>query len=213
MELELIAIATGGRIVPRFDELTPEKLGKAGIVREVSFGNTKDKMLVIEDCENSNAVTVLVRGGNKMIVDEAKRSLHDAMCVVRNLIRDNRVVYGGGSAEVSCSIAVSEEADKVTDSEQYAIRAFADALEDIPMALAENCGLSPIDKLAEVRSRQIAEKNPRLGVDCMQKGANDMKNCGIFETLKGKQQQLLLATQVCRMILKIDDVIMMGGYQ
>jgi T-complex protein 1 subunit epsilon len=213
VELELIAIATGGRIVPRFDELTPEKLGKAGIVREVSFGNTKDKMLVIEDCEKSNAVTVLVRGGNKMIVDEAMRSLHDAMCVVRNLIRDNRVVYGGGSAEVSCSIAVSEEADKVSDSEQYAIRAFADALEDIPMALAENCGLSPIDKLAEVRSRQIAEKNPHLGIDCMQKGTNDMKNCGIFETLKGKQQQLLLATQVCRMILKIDDVIMMGSYE
>merc|ERR1712166_1604834 len=105
VELELIAVATGGRIIPRFEEITPEKLGKAGIVREVSFGNTKDKMLVIEDCENSNAVTVLVRGGNKMIVDEAKRSLHDAMCVVRNLIRDNRVVYGGGSAEVSCSLA------------------------------------------------------------------------------------------------------------
>ncbi len=95
VELELIAIATGGRIVPRFEELTPEKLGRAGIVREVSFGNTKDKMLVIEDCVNSSAVTILVRGGNKMIVDEAMRSLHDAMCVVRNLIRDNRVVYGG----------------------------------------------------------------------------------------------------------------------
>ena len=103
VELELIAIATGGRIVPRFDELTPEKLGKAGIVREVSFGNTKDKMLVIEDCENSNAVTVLVRGGNKMIVDEAKRSLHDAMCVVRNLIRDNRVVYGGTGCHLKTS--------------------------------------------------------------------------------------------------------------
>jgi T-complex protein 1 subunit epsilon len=96
VELELIAIATGGRIVPRFQELTSEKLGKAGLVREVSFGTTKDRMLVIEDCACSNAVTVLIRGGNKMIVEEAKRSLHDAMCVVRNLIKDNRVVYGGG---------------------------------------------------------------------------------------------------------------------
>jgi len=102
VELELIAIATGGRIVPRFSELSKDKLGKAGLVREVSFGTNKDNtMIVIEDCANSNAVTVLVRGGNKMIVEEAKRSLHDAMCVVRNLITDNRVVYGGGSAEIA----------------------------------------------------------------------------------------------------------------
>merc|ERR1712146_409603 len=95
VELELLAIATGGRIVPRFEELAPEKLGKAGRVREVSFGTTKERMLVVEDCAESSAVTVLIRGGNRMIVDEAKRSLHDAMCVVRNLIRDSRIVYGG----------------------------------------------------------------------------------------------------------------------
>lgn len=86
-EIELIAIATGGRIVPRFEELTPEKLGKAGIVRELSFGTTKDKMMVIEDCSNSKAVTILVRGGNAMLVAEAKRSLHDALCVVRSFIQ------------------------------------------------------------------------------------------------------------------------------
>lgn len=90
VELELIALATGGRIVPRFSELSAEKLGRAGKVREVSFGTTKERMLVIEDCACSNAVTVLIRGGNKMIVEEAKRSLHDAMCVVRNLIRSNK---------------------------------------------------------------------------------------------------------------------------
>ena len=143
VELELIAIATGGRIVPRFQEIGPEKLGTAGKVREVSFGTTKERMLVIEECSSSNAVTVLIRGGNKMIVDEARRSLHDAMCVVRNLIKDNRVVYGGGSAEIACSLAVSAYADTVPGIEQYAIRAFADALDDIPMALAENAGLQP----------------------------------------------------------------------
>ncbi|WP_411025114.1 TCP-1/cpn60 chaperonin family protein, partial [Salmonella sp. s54836] len=97
-EIELIAIATGGRIVPRFSELTPEKLGKAGIVREISFGTTKEGMLVIEDCQNTKAVTIFIRGGNKMIIDEAKRSIHDALCVVRNLVKDNRIVYGGGAA-------------------------------------------------------------------------------------------------------------------
>lgn len=212
VELELIAIATGARIVPRFSELSAAKLGTAGRVREVTFGTTKERMLVIEDCKCSNAVTVLIRGGNKMIVEEAKRSLHDAMCVVRNLIRDNRVVYGGGSAEIACSLAVSAFADTVPGIEQYAIRAFADALDDIPMALAENSGLSPIVEVTAIKARQLAEGNPRLGVDCNQTGSNDMRDQLVFETLIGKQQQIQLATQVVKMILKIDDVLMYGNY-
>ena len=112
--LQLIAIATGGRIVPRFQELTADKLGSAGLVREMSFGTTKDKMLVIEECKNSKAVTIFLRGGTQMIIDEAKRSMHDALCVVRNLVRDSRVVYGGGAAEIACSLAVSQQADKVS---------------------------------------------------------------------------------------------------
>lgn len=112
-EIELIAIATNGRIVPRFEELSPEKLGTCGKVRELSFGTTKDKMLVIEECPNTKAVTIFIRGGNKMIIEEAKRSIHDALCVVRNLVRNNKIVYGGGAAEVSCALAVYEEADKV----------------------------------------------------------------------------------------------------
>eukprot|EP00981_Chlorochromonas_danica_P003045 scaffold607_cov160-Ochromonas_danica.AAC.18 len=208
VELELIALATGGRIVPRFSELAPEKLGRAGRVREVSFGTTKERMLVIEDCASSHAVTVLIRGGNKMIVEEAKRSLHDAMCVVRNLIRDNRIVYGGGSAEIACALEISSFADTVPGIEQYAIRAFADALEDVPMALAENAGLSPIAEVTTTKARQLAEQNSRLGVDCNQTGNADMKEQLVFETLIGKQQQIQLATQVVKMILKIDDVIM-----
>merc|ERR1719337_533028 len=212
VELELIAIATGGRIVPRFSELDASKLGRAGVVREVSFGTTKERMLVIEDCASSKAVTVLVRGGNQMVVDEAKRSLHDAMCVVRNLVRDNRIVYGGGAAEIACSVAVSKAADAATGPEQYAIRAFADALDDVPMALAENSGLSPIAELTAVKAAQVAQNCPFLGVDCLQQGTNDMKRQKVFETLIGKQQQVQLATQVVKMILKIDDVIMSGAY-
>jgi len=207
VELELLAIATGGRIVPRFSEISPAKLGRAGRVREVGFGTTKDRMLVIEECANSRTVTVFIRGGNQMIIDEAKRSLHDAMCVARNLIKDNRIVYGGGAAEIACSIAVASAADTVSGMEQYAMRAFADALDDIPMALAENSGLSPISTLSDVKSRQVAEGNPRLGVDCMGTGTNDMRDQRVFETLIGKQQQLLLATQLVKMILKIDDIL------
>ncbi|XP_059272857.1 T-complex protein 1 subunit epsilon [Mustela nigripes] len=205
-EIELIAIATGGRIVPRFSELTSEKLGFAGLVKEISFGTTKDKMLVIEQCKNSRAVTIFIRGGNKMIIEEAKRSLHDALCVIRNLIRDNRVVYGGGAAEIACALAVSQAADKCPTLEQYAMRAFADALEVIPMALSENSGMNPIQTMTEVRARQVKEMNPALGIDCLHKGTNDMKQQHVIETLIGKKQQISLATQMVRMILKIDDI-------
>lgn len=205
-EIELIAIATGGRIVPRFEELTPEKLGYAGVVRELAFGTTKDRMLIIEDCKNSRAVTVLIRGGNKMLVEEAKRSLHDALCCVRNLIRDNRIVYGGGSAELSCSLAITKEADKISSLEQYAFRAYADALESIPMSLAENSGFHGIETVTQIKAQQVATNNPHLGVDCMNNGETDMKKLNIIETLKSKQQQISLATQLVKMILKIDDV-------
>ncbi|XP_054721128.1 T-complex protein 1 subunit epsilon-like [Uloborus diversus] len=205
-EIELIAIATGGRIVPRFEELTAEKLGKAGIVKGLSFGTTDEKMLVIEECQNSRAVTIFLRGTNKMVVEESKRSIHDALCVVRNLIKDNRVVYGGGAVEIACSLVVSEQADKIASMEQYAFRAFADALESVPLALAENSGLNPMLEVTSLKTRQIKEKNPWLGVDCMGKGTNDMKSQNVIETLTSKKQQISLATQLVRMILKIDDI-------
>lgn len=193
-EIELIAIATNGRIVPRFEDLTSEKLGKAGLVREMSFGTTREKMLVIEECANTRAVTVFVRGSNKMIIDEAKRSLHDALCVVRNLVKDNRVVYGGGAAEIACSLAVDDAAVKSPGLEQYAMRAFADALDAIPMALAENSGLSPIETLAAIKSRQVKEKNSRLGVDCMQTGSNGK----LFHEYNVLHR--LIVTQICESI-------------
>ncbi|KAK7879386.1 hypothetical protein WMY93_030722 [Mugilogobius chulae] len=205
-EIELIAIATGGRIVPRFCELTPEKLGTAGLVKEISFGTTKDRMLVIMECKNTRAVTIFIRGGNKMIIEEAKRALHDALCVIRNLVRDNRVVYGGGASEIACALAVNQAADKCPSLEQYAMRAFADALEVIPMALAENSGLNPIQTMTEVRAKQVKDNNSFLGIDCLHKNTNDMKQQHVIETLIGKKQQILLATQVVKMILKIDDI-------
>uniref|UniRef100_A0A9I3BDM3 T-complex protein 1 subunit epsilon n=1 Tax=Anopheles coluzzii TaxID=1518534 RepID=A0A9I3BDM3_ANOCL len=205
-EIELIAIATGGRIVPRFEELSSDKLGTAGVVRELSFGTTKDKMLVIEDCLNTRAVTVLIRGGNQMVTAEAKRSIHDALCVVRSLIRDSRIVYGGGAAEISCSLAVAREADQLSTLEQYAFRAFSVALESIPLALAENSGLSPIETLSELKARQGTENSSTFGVDCMLTGNSDMKEHHVIESLHSKKQQIVLATQLVKMILKIDDV-------
>merc|ERR1719463_125896 len=212
VELELIAIATGGRIVPRFQELDASKLGTAGVVHEVTFGTERDAMLVIEECANSKAVTLLVRGGNQMVVDEAKRCLHDAMCCVRNLIRDSRVVPGGGASELAASLAVSRAADEVATIEQYAMRAFADALDDVPNALAENSGLSAIAHVADAKAAQ-AESGSWHGVDCMQNGTTDMWEQEVYESCASKVQQLRLATQVVKMILKIDDVVSSSAYE
>jgi T-complex protein 1 subunit epsilon len=112
-DIELIAMATGGRIIPRFQEITPEKLGRAGLVKEIGFGTTNERMLVIEECSNTKAVTVLIRGSSKMIVDEAERSIHDALCVVRNLIKCNKIVYGGGSAELACALQLQKHCNLV----------------------------------------------------------------------------------------------------
>lgn len=212
-EVELLAIATGARIVPRFSELSPQCLGSAKMVKEISFGTTNDKMIVIREGQVSKAVTILVRGSSKTVVDEAKRSLHDALCVTRNMIVDNRIAPGGGATELSASLAVYKEAEKIGSAEQYAVRSFADALEIIPLALAENSGYSPIEYVGNLKAKQAAEKNPALGVDCLRKGLNDMYLQGVYEATKSKIQQLQLATQVVKMILKIDDVIASTEYE
>jgi T-complex protein 1 subunit epsilon len=126
--------------------------------------------------------------------------------VARNFVRDSRVLYGGGAVEISCSLAVSKEAETISTIEQYAVRAFADALDAIPLALADNSGLPAIETLSAVKSEQVKTGNPRLGIDCMGKGTCDMKEQKVIESLASKKQQVLLATQVVKMILKIDDV-------
>jgi T-complex protein 1 subunit epsilon len=132
--------------------------------------------------------------------------MHDALCVIRNLVRDSRIVYGGGASEIACSIAVANYANTVSTLEQYAIRAFSDALEAVPIALAENAGLAPIETLADVKAKQVQDQCCYLGIDCMNKGTYDMKEQHVIETLLSKKQQILLATQVVKMILKIDDI-------
>jgi len=213
VEIELLAIATGARIIPRFEEISPEKLGHAGLIVEQNFGTSGDKIILIKECSKSRAVTVLIRGGSKTICDEARRCLHDAICVVRNMVKNSHVVGGGGATELACAIEVAAEADKIRGVEQYAVRAFADALEEIPLTLAENSGYNPIECIAKLKEEQLSENNSYLGVDCMHKGTTNMYEQGIFESVLSKKSQLQLATQVVKMILKIDDVIAPQEYE
>ena len=118
----------------------------------------------------------------------------------------NVIVYGGGAPEIACALAVADAADTTATLDQWGMRAFSSALESVPMALAENSGLPPVETLTNLRSEQRLTNNPRLGVDALYTGNNDMKVQNVVETLGGKKQQLSLATQLVRMILKIDDV-------
>lgn len=187
VEIELLAIATGARIVPRFEEISAEKLGRAGLIKEMSFGTSNDRVILIQDCHKSKAITVLIRGGSRVICDEARRCLHDAICVVRNMIKNNNVVGGGGATELACSIAVAAAADKIKGVEQYAVRAFADALEEIPLTLAENSGFNPIEYVSSLREEQISEANPFIGVDANNQGTTNMFEQGIFESAASKK--------------------------
>eukprot|EP00745_Piridium_sociabile_P043509 TRINITY_DN89183_c0_g1_i1.p1 TRINITY_DN89183_c0_g1~~TRINITY_DN89183_c0_g1_i1.p1 ORF type:complete len:284 (-),score=35.73 TRINITY_DN89183_c0_g1_i1:58-852(-) len=221
VELEVIAIATGGRIVPRFEDISASKLGKAGCVRETSFGTDREVMLVIEDCAHSKTATILVRGGNQMVVEEAKRCIHDALCCVRNLIRDNRILPGGGASEIAAALAVEQAQEEEGSLERYAIGAFADALMALPEALAENSGLNALAAVSTVRAHQLKTGNHRIGVNCTKPilveadFCLDMIATDVQESLFSKKHQLQLATQVVKMILKIDDIIapsdIMGG--
>ena len=206
-DIELLALATGARIVPRFEELHPQKLGFAGDIEEISFGTNTNGMIVIKDLANAKAVSIIIRGGSKTICDEANRSIHDALCVVRNLIVDPKVIVGGAACEISAASMLRTRADDISSVEQYAVRAYADALDQICMILAENSGLDPISILSGIRSKQLSEKSHRFGVSCMEGCVQDMRKIEVFETLKSKKNQVSLATQVVKMILKIDDLI------
>lgn len=205
-EIELLAIATNGRIVPRFADLSENKLGHAAAIKEIAFGTTNERMVVVEQPSGPKTVSVLIRGSNDMILDEAQRALHDAICVVRNLVKDQRIVYGGGAAEISCSLAVQNQADSV-GTHQHAFRGFSKALDAIPLTLAENSGLNAVEVLANLKSEQISKSSARYGVDCLSKNETDMRAQNVVDPLIGKRAQLLLATQLSRMVLKINTVI------
>jgi len=205
-DMEKLARATGGRIVTSIRDLTPEDLGYAGLVEERRVGN--DKMVFIEDCKNPKSVTILLRGANDMLLDEVERSINDSLHALRNVLREPKIVPGGGAVEIELAIRLKEYAETVTGKEQLAIQAFAEALEEIPMILAETTGLDALDTLAELVKKHKDEKKIYAGIDVINgKVVDDMTNIGVLEPAIVKKQILKSATEAATAILKIDDVI------
>jgi thermosome len=203
-DMEKLAKSTGGKIITNIEDLKAENLGTADLFEERKIAD--DKMTFIEGCKNAKAVAILVRGGTERIVNEAERSIHDALCVVRDVVRDPRIVAGGGAPELEAAAQLKRWAEKLTGKEQLAVISYAEALESIPMALAENSGIDPLDMLVELRSRH--EKGEKwAGVDVYEGKANDMSKINVYEPLAVKRQVVMSASEAASMILKIDDVI------
>ena len=206
-DMEKLAKATGGKIITNLDDASPADLGYASLVEERKIGD--DKMTFVEGCKHPRAVTILIRGGTERIVDEAERSVHDALCVVRDIVEEPKVLAGGGAPELEIARVLKKYAETLPGREQLAVKSFAEALEAIPATLTENAGLDPIDILSELRSKH--EKGETwAGIEVISGKVVDTKEAGVFEPISVKKQVIKSATEAASMILKIDDVIAAG---
>ena len=203
-DMDKLAKATGANIITSIEELSKEDLGEAGVVEEKKIAD--EEMVIVKECKNPKAVSILIRGGTEHVVDEVKRAMEDAIQGVAGAIELGKFISGGGSAEVELGKILRNYAESVGGREQLAINAFADALEVIPRTLAESAGMDPIDALVKLRTKhEKGEKN--YGVDVVSAGIADMINLGVIEPLKIKTQAIKSATEAAEMILRIDDTI------
>jgi thermosome len=206
-DMEKLAKATGGKVITNLDDIAVSDLGYAELVEERKIGD--DKMTFIEGCKNPKAVAILIRGGTERIVAEAERSIHDALCVARDVVREPKILAGGGAPELEMAKALKKYAESLPGREQLAVMSYAEALEAVPNTLSENAGLDPIDIISELRVRH--EKGEVwAGIEVVDGKVKNMEKAGVFEPLAVKKQIIKSATEASTMILKIDDVIASG---
>src|SRR5436189_358968 len=208
-DMEKLAKATGGSVIGTLKDLSKEALGQAKLVEEVKVG--EDRLVFVRDCKNPKAVTIMIRGGSEHVVDEAERSLHDAICVVRNAVEDGKILAGGGAPEAELSKRLKDYAVKVGGREQLAVRAFAEAFEAIPVAIAQNAGIDPIDIMVELRAKHNNLQNLWYGVNVPTGKTADMWKLKVVEPLRVKKQVIKSAVEAVTMLLRVDDVIASKG--
>jgi thermosome len=200
-----LAKATNARVVTNIEELNANDLGYADLVEERKIET--DKWVFIEGCKDPRAVTILIRGGSQRVVDEADRAIHDAIMVVKDVVENPYIVVGGGAPEAFLAYKLREWSSSLSGREQLAVEKFADALETIPLTLAENAGMDPIDTQVQLRSMQEKSSKPTYGVNVYKGKVDDLSKSNVYEPLVVKQQILTSATEAASMILRIDDII------
>ena len=207
-DMTKLAKATGGRISTNLDDISADDLGSAEIVQQKKVES--DKWVFIEGCKNPRSVTVLIRGGSQRVVDEVDRSLHDALMVVKDVVENPSIVAGGGSPEAYLAAELNEWSSSSEGREQLAIKQYAEAFESIPLTIAENAGMDPIDTIITLRANQSNGKQT-VGINAKESKIGDMFRLDIVEPLVVKEQIIKSATEAACMILRIDDVIAVSG--
>ncbi len=204
-DIEKLAKATGAAIASSIDELSPADLGTADLVEQVKIG--EDYLTFVTGCKNPKAVSILVRGGGtEHVTDEVERSITDSIHVVAAALEDGAYVTGGGSTAAEIAMKLRDYAKSVGGRQQLAIEKFADSLEEIPRALAENAGLDAIDILIKIRSEH-AKGHKTYGINVYTGEVEDMEKAGVIEPVRVGKQAIDAATEAAVMILRIDDVI------
>ena len=207
-DMTKLAKATGGRITTNLDDISTNDLGSAEIVHQKKVES--DKWVFIEGCKNPRSVTILIRGGSQRVVDEADRSIHDALMVVKDVVEKPLIVAGGGSPEAYLATELNEWTGSSEGREQLAIKQYAEALESIPLTIAENAGMDPIDSLITLRANQSNGKQT-VGINAREGKIGNMFSLDIVEPLAVKEQIIKSATEAACMIIRIDDVIAVSG--
>ncbi|KAG1676155.1 hypothetical protein FOA52_004996 [Chlamydomonas sp. UWO 241] len=203
--IENLALVLGGDIVSTFDDPSGVKLGSCKLIEEIMIG--EDRLIHFSGVQLGEACTIVLRGASCHILDEAERSLHDALCVLQAAVKDSRVVYGGGFPEMRMAKAVEELASRTPGKKSLAMEAYARALRALPATICDNAGLDSSEIVANLRAAHGADPQSRMGVDVILGDAGDMAELGIYEAYRVKSQVVKSATEAAEMILRVDDII------
>lgn len=204
-EIKKISKATSARIVNMALDLEPSDLGKAELVEERKVGD--EYMTFIEDCVDPKAASILIRGGTKQFVETVERALDDAIGVLITVVKEGIICTGAGATEMEIAKRLATFSNSVKGREQLAVKAFAEALEGIPKAIADNSGLDMIDMLVNLRAAHNKDNGKSMGINIKNGKVEDMLKAGVVEPLKLKEQAIKSASESVVMILRIDDVL------
>lgn len=202
--MERLSAVLGAEIVSTFDDPSTEALGSCALIEEVMIG--EDKVIKFSGCQRNEACSIVLRGSGNHILDEAERSLHDAICVLVAAVKNHKTIYGGGNAEMRMSLAVQELATTVEGKQALAIEAFAQALRALPTIIADNAGYDSAEIVQNLRAA-VAGGDTEAGLNMFTGKVDNMKELGITECLRVKEQALVSATEAAEMILRVDDIV------
>lgn len=204
-DVEFVCRSLGCRPVASLDHFVPEALGSADLAEEITTGSAK-YIKVTGVANPGKTVTILLRGSNKLVLEEAERSLHDALCVIRCLVKNRALIAGGGAPEMEVSLRLAEKSRMLTGLDAYCVRAFAEALEVVPYTLAENAGLNPIATVTELRNRH-AQGESHTGINVRKGSVTNILEENVVQPLLVSTSAITLAAETVRSILKIDDIV------